>query len=840
MKKRYFGSNSPSEKYTDLQLVSLGQAINEAHNYTPEFKYYKTTDDTDDLLFGIELEYNVKQEEDNQRYISASKLLMSVNEDFQHFYCKRDGSLANGFEFNSMPMSLNYFKHLDGDKIQQAIRESKVYASDDCGFHVHMSRRAFTDESLSLFLDSMYNLLPLLLFLSKRKSMHQLVRYSILGSENFSELVKQIDGSFKAMKVIGTTTSPIIKEKSGYRLVMKNHEANGRYAWLSLAHTHTLEFRLFKGTTSWTFVINTLELLRHLYDLAMKGVSVTSMKHLLSTIPLNTSLFKFVSSNMKFLSMELKRIESRDKSNKVLTDNTDWDDIVGRSSSVYGDFILYRIPYSMLQVGDIVLSRNRIDDFTRRNRSDNNPNKLNDFLSSSGYRVVDILLKDSTKVYLCDQQDSSEPLIALSKDEKDQYQYFRRVLKILAPKLTVKRDVELFGKQVRKQMLEATRIGSTLANMTEQLLNMKMENIFSDDGRVIPFEGHRLGEVMLYASFESVRNRVVETSVGYTPSYILRMLVREIQNNGAFRESLGYSHFLPFPYQSVSGAKVEICIPLNPSSVRDVQRMITGSQNGNYPRILFNTFNYQVGQSVIVDEFMTPTGLNGAITVGATAGMFGHPVPIHPLMLYFMQPTSGGRYLLSYPNPLIHGYEKIELTLPKELAIQYIIACILESGSFFHTPTGYDDENYNLIKNFMVRFAMTSLYVTNVSGCMALAQRQTQEYTSRYTDIILDRIGEVDPRYNVGRNPVRPTRPRRLTGEIGVTGETGVSGGSFEQTLTLDELRQTSDRMRSIMQTSRPITGTTIVMTPEMLERYENPYTTNTIYNLGNDENDEN
>ena len=95
--------------------------------------------------FGVELEIDGAGEDDT----SARKIMGIANGNgVENLYCKHDGSLDDGFEMVTHPMTLEYhMKEMPWKLIlQEAIRLGYTsHQATTCGLHVHVNRNAFGD-----------------------------------------------------------------------------------------------------------------------------------------------------------------------------------------------------------------------------------------------------------------------------------------------------------------------------------------------------------------------------------------------------------------------------------------------------------------------------------------------------------------------------------------------------------------------------------------------------------------------------------------------------------------------------------------------------------------------
>lgn len=81
--------------------------------------------------------------EDNE---NAEALLNIANRYNEHIYCKHDGSIDNGFEMVSHPMSLEYHTNEMNwlDVFNNAVSmDYRSHQTNTCGLHIHVNRSAF-------------------------------------------------------------------------------------------------------------------------------------------------------------------------------------------------------------------------------------------------------------------------------------------------------------------------------------------------------------------------------------------------------------------------------------------------------------------------------------------------------------------------------------------------------------------------------------------------------------------------------------------------------------------------------------------------------------------------
>lgn len=196
--------------------------------------------------FGVELEIDGAGERGDH----AELLLDIANREQERLYCKHDGSLEDGFELVTHPMSVEY--HMN--EMPWAEILSKVIAlgyrshqANTCGLHVHVSRAAFgkipeqQEDAIGrvlFFVEKHWN--ELLRF--SRRTPHQLDQWA--ARYGYKDHPKEM----------------LEHAKKGVR---------GRYACVNLTNFDTIEFRIFRGTLKLNTFLATLQMVDHICDVAI-------------------------------------------------------------------------------------------------------------------------------------------------------------------------------------------------------------------------------------------------------------------------------------------------------------------------------------------------------------------------------------------------------------------------------------------------------------------------------------------------------------------------------------------------------------------------------------------
>ena len=214
----------------------------EEYSYKPDPIFYGEGE----RFFGVELEIDgAGKDEDN-----AARIKGQTNGRCEHIYCKSDGSLDDGFELVTHPMTLDYHLHemYWEDVLHEAVKLGyKSHMTSTCGLHVHVNRDALGEnrdeqeeviERILYFVELHWNEI----FIFSRRSQHNLNRWAARYG----------------------------MEKTGKEILDKAKKGNnGRYAAVNLCPYMTIEFRLFRGTLKLNTLYATLQFVNHIIDIAM-------------------------------------------------------------------------------------------------------------------------------------------------------------------------------------------------------------------------------------------------------------------------------------------------------------------------------------------------------------------------------------------------------------------------------------------------------------------------------------------------------------------------------------------------------------------------------------------
>ncbi len=181
---------------------------------------------------------------------SPEKLLNISNANAENLYIKTDGSLDEGLELVTHPMTLEY--HLNEMPWAEVLRKAQSmgylsHAAGTCGLHVHISRLAFG----CTYEQQEAAIARLLYFVEKFWA--ELLRFSRRTQSQMNR--------WAARYGIRLTPSE-----------QMNHAKNscaGRYTAVNLTNSDTVEIRMFRGTLKLNTLKATLQMVNHLVEVAV-------------------------------------------------------------------------------------------------------------------------------------------------------------------------------------------------------------------------------------------------------------------------------------------------------------------------------------------------------------------------------------------------------------------------------------------------------------------------------------------------------------------------------------------------------------------------------------------
>lgn len=218
-----------------------------SYNYKPDAIFYGTGP----LYMGVELE--IDQGYDRSE---CANELYDISDDGDLFYLKSDSSLDEGIEIVTHPCALNFhMNQFPWERISSIARSYKFTSHDagTCGLHIHVGRDAFG--------------------YSRFEQEAAIAKVILLVDRFWDEMAcfsrRDIDRINRWASKPGADICP----EDGMEVAIKKAKSSGssRYRAVNLQNSHTIEFRIFRGTLKVNTILATLQFVKHLCDCAMSA-----------------------------------------------------------------------------------------------------------------------------------------------------------------------------------------------------------------------------------------------------------------------------------------------------------------------------------------------------------------------------------------------------------------------------------------------------------------------------------------------------------------------------------------------------------------------------------------
>lgn len=201
-----------------------------------------------DRFFGVELEVDGAGEDDDN---AAEVMSIANGNGLENLYCKHDGSLDDGFEMVTHPMTLAYHQSEMpwAAILQKAVQMGYTsHQAGTCGLHVHVNRNAFGE--------------------TEAQQDAVIARILFFFEKNWEELLKFSRRTQYQLDQWAARYGYKDQPKELLDHAKKSAHA-GRYTSVNLTNKNTIEFRIFRGTLKYNTLIATLQLLDRICDVAL-------------------------------------------------------------------------------------------------------------------------------------------------------------------------------------------------------------------------------------------------------------------------------------------------------------------------------------------------------------------------------------------------------------------------------------------------------------------------------------------------------------------------------------------------------------------------------------------
>ena len=229
--------------YCDECYRKIEEEPIKSYGYKPEPIFYGSGN----LFYGVELEID----KGGERGDYAEEILNTANTHNLHLYAKHDGSIDDGFELVSHPMTLEYHTNTmnwSGVMDMALSLDYRSHQTQTCGLHIHVNRKAFGND-----------------YDTQEDSISRIVHFAEV---HWNELLKFSRRTEANMNRWASRYGISTTAKDTYKNAKAKH--CGRYVAINLENYSTIEFRIFRGTLRYKTFLATLQLVDEICNLAIK------------------------------------------------------------------------------------------------------------------------------------------------------------------------------------------------------------------------------------------------------------------------------------------------------------------------------------------------------------------------------------------------------------------------------------------------------------------------------------------------------------------------------------------------------------------------------------------
>lgn len=210
---------------------------------------------------------NAERFETSEQHLHSNIALHKISNNVKNtIFSKTDGSLSNGFEIVSHPMTLaKHLKSMQWQKGMDYLSNTgyKSHNTTTCGLHIHINRNFFGATKPNQSVNG--------------SKIAYIMEKNIV---DFTRFTRRKGGELTRWARFGDMSSRLsAKTKSMLLSAFRNqYYHRNKYVALNTIHEHTFEFRIFKGTLNYNTFVATLQL-------------VDNLARLVKDIPNNDDMF---------------------------------------------------------------------------------------------------------------------------------------------------------------------------------------------------------------------------------------------------------------------------------------------------------------------------------------------------------------------------------------------------------------------------------------------------------------------------------------------------------------------------------------------------------------------
>ena len=228
----------------------LDSSVVHDYSYRPDPVFHSTNKD-DRLFFGIEIEVENGSRMGQEHKSNAAEYAQSHLEPIDLAYLKNDGSLSDGFEIVTHPMTHEFYMNeatelWDTLEYLRSTMKMRSWGTSTCGLHIHISRTGFKSGAhMHRFLNLVY---------SNEEF------YSTLAGRESSRWAKFDDVQQAKPDGVDENGYRTYKSYRSYRDKIERGRNTDRYSAVNTQNLHTLEMRIFRGSIKSTTVRSAISL----------------------------------------------------------------------------------------------------------------------------------------------------------------------------------------------------------------------------------------------------------------------------------------------------------------------------------------------------------------------------------------------------------------------------------------------------------------------------------------------------------------------------------------------------------------------------------------------------
>lgn len=197
-------------------------------------------------FFGVELEID----EGGKDNANAKEITVLANQQESHIYIKTDGSLNEGMEIVTHPMSLDY--HMSKMPWEVVLEKAvelgyRSHKTSTCGLHIHVSKNCFAVDS-----KVQDECIGRVLFFVER-FWEEMLRFSRRTEHQVNQWAARYGYKNRPKEILDHA------KKSGA----------SRYTCVNLTNYSTIEFRIFRGTLKLNTIIAALQMVNEICNAAI-------------------------------------------------------------------------------------------------------------------------------------------------------------------------------------------------------------------------------------------------------------------------------------------------------------------------------------------------------------------------------------------------------------------------------------------------------------------------------------------------------------------------------------------------------------------------------------------